>query len=819
MVPLGVRFVTIVLLFNLLIPVGNRAYFTPPGQDNPSRAPQATAPDPSVSALVNQVTPDALSQYARQLAGVDPIWIDGAWYTVPNRYTYGQQPIDKVTRYVGQHLLSLEQAVEYHVWEGDTYPNVIGEIAGITHPENVYIIGGHLDGVKGSPAADDNASGAAATLLIADILSQYQWGCTLRFAFWTGEEQWLLGSRPYAERSDRLNENILGYINLDMVGYNSSGTSPGVDIIYNQSIPQTLLHANTFVDVVDTYQFQIEPEIISDLSADSDHYAFWENGFPAILVMEDQADWNPDYHTANDTIAQMDFGFLTEVTKASLATFLHTSNCLLPSTVLSITGVTQTQIGLSWTDGSTDESDYHIERSPDGVSNWVEIATPAANTTSYTDTSLACDTAVYYRIRAHWHSDSRFSEYSNIVTAETSSCSPPQAPGSLSASAISQTQINLSWTDNAADESDFHIERSPDGLTNWTEIATVGANAATYPNSGLACGSTFHYRVRAHRHSDGLYSSYSTVAHATTAACPPAAPGSLSASAISQTQIDLSWADNAADESDFHIERSPDGLTNWTEIATVGANAATYPNSGLVCGSTFHYRVRAHRHGDGLYSSYSTVAHANTAACPPLLPCPSGLVVSENWPISLHLTWVDHSSDETSFHVERFNHTAFTWEEIATLPQNATSYLNSELLGHEQLFRVRAYRASDNVFSDYSETVTYTPIPHLPPSAPTELTAQIIPTEQIELQWKDNSSDETHFYLERSLGDETHWTVIRVLSSNTTLTRVEGLPGETYYFRIRAYRSIDQSYSDYSNQITAFLPTPWQKVFLPCVIR
>ena len=74
------------------------------------------------------------------------------------------------------------------------------------------------------PGADDNASGSVATLLAADILSQYQWGCTLRFAFWTGEEQGLLGSYAYAQQAYQSGENILGYLNLDMIAWNTIGS-------------------------------------------------------------------------------------------------------------------------------------------------------------------------------------------------------------------------------------------------------------------------------------------------------------------------------------------------------------------------------------------------------------------------------------------------------------------------------------------------------------------------------------------------------------------------------------------------------------------
>lgn len=91
--------------------------------------------------------------------------------------------------------------------------------------------------------------------------------------------------------------------------------------------------------------------------------------------------------------------------------------------------------------------------------------------------------------------------------------SAPSAPSNLAASAASSSQINLSWTDNANNEDGFRIERSSDG-TNFSEIATVGANATSFANTGLAAATTYHFRVRAYN--TGGNSAYSNTANATT---------------------------------------------------------------------------------------------------------------------------------------------------------------------------------------------------------------------------------------------------------------------------------------------------------------
>lgn len=91
----------------------------------------------------------------------------------------------------------------------------------------------------------------------------------------------------------------------------------------------------------------------------------------------------------------------------------------------------------------------------------------------------------------------------------------PSTPSGLTATAVSATQINLSWNDNSGIEDSYKIERAPASSGPWTEIATVGANSTSYANTGLSGGTTYYYRVRAFDTVLGN-SAYSGVASATT---------------------------------------------------------------------------------------------------------------------------------------------------------------------------------------------------------------------------------------------------------------------------------------------------------------
>ena len=89
-------------------------------------------------------------------------------------------------------------------------------------------------------------------------MSQYQWNYTLRFVLWTGEEQGLKGSTVYASQARSANENILGYLNLDMIAFNGSAP-PEVNLFWKSTVPASEAIANLFTDVVTAYGLTWSP--------------------------------------------------------------------------------------------------------------------------------------------------------------------------------------------------------------------------------------------------------------------------------------------------------------------------------------------------------------------------------------------------------------------------------------------------------------------------------------------------------------------------------------------------------------------------------
>ena len=300
-------------------------------------------------------------------------------------------------------------------------------------------------------------------------------------------------------------------------------------------------------------------------------------------------------------------------TTSATASTTSASTPSAPSS-LTDTATTSSAIGLTWTDNSSNELGFNVQRSTNAV-NWTAVATTGANVSSFYDTGLSASTHYFHRVRGF--NTVGYSNYSNLGSATTTGTTPT-APSSLAASATTSSAVGITWTDNSTNETAFAVERSTD-LSSWIQVASTSAHAATgttsYYDSGLSANTAYYHRVRAYN-SVG-YSSYSNTSAATTTDTVPAAPSDLSLStapaSATTTDITLNWTDNSSNESGFTVER--DSGSGFAQIATTSANAVSYLDAGVADG-TYTYQVRAYN-GVG-YSAYS-----NSASTTVPLPIPA----------------------------------------------------------------------------------------------------------------------------------------------------------------------------------------------------
>src|SRR5881392_2647353 len=228
--------------------------------------------------------------------------------------------------------------------------------------------------------------------------------------------------------------------------------------------------------------------------------------------------------------------------------------------------------------------------------------TTSTNNGSHTLTAVATDI-----LGVRWNSNPVSVTVSNGPPPDTT---PPMVPTGLTDSAVSSSQINLSWTassDNVG-VSGYRVYR------NGTQIATT--SATSFADTGLAASTTYSYTVAAYDAAGNL-SAQSSPASATTPAppdtTPPSVPTGLTASAVSSSQINLSWtasSDNVG-VSGYRVYR------NGTQIATTGATS--FANTGLSPSTTYSYTVAAYDAAGNL-SAQSSPASATTPAPPDTTP-------------------------------------------------------------------------------------------------------------------------------------------------------------------------------------------------------
>jgi hypothetical protein len=472
------------------------------------------------------------------------------------------------------------------------------------------------------------------------------------------------------------------------------------------------------------------------------------------------------------------------------------------------------QINVTWT-ASTETggtiSQYLIERCA-GVncgntpSNFAQVGTSPAATTSFSDSGLLGSTSYSYRVRA-MDTVNTTGPYSNIATA-TTAAPTITAPSSLAATAAGPAQINLGWTgstESGGTISQYLIERCAgvncgNTPSNFAQVGTSPAATTSFSDSGLLGSTSYSYRVRA-TDAASTFSAYSTTATATTAAPTLTAPSSLTATAISNAQINLSWAastESGGNISQYLIERCAgvNCANTPANFAQVGTSAVTnYSSTGLTASTSYSYRVRATDAGSN-FSLYSTVATASTLAATPTAP--SNLTAAAAGPVQINVTWT--ASTETGGTISQYliercagvncGNTPSNFAQVGTSPAATTSFSDSGLLGSTSYsYRVRAMDTV-NTTGPYSNIATATTAaPTL--TAPTNLSATAGGPTQVNLTW--TASTETggtisQYLIERCSGSGCgNFSQVGTSPAATTSFNDTSLLGSTSYsYRVRA---------------------------------
>lgn len=251
------------------------------------------------------------------------------------------------TKFCSYGCTAIRQAFDY---KGNAYFNISIEVNGLdSSKEDILVIGAHYDTVRGTPGADDNASGIAGLLEISRLIAQKPLSRTVHFVAFTLEEPPAfftrsMGSYVYAKSLKDRGLKVNGMIALEMIGYYSNrrksqflfpfsllrlfypDTGNFIAFVGNLSsrtfstaFRNSFKNASSFpVETLNT------PSFVPAVNF-SDHYNFWKLGYPALMITDTAFMRNRNYHQYTDTAETLDYESMAELVKG-----LYKALSLLP---------------------------------------------------------------------------------------------------------------------------------------------------------------------------------------------------------------------------------------------------------------------------------------------------------------------------------------------------------------------------------------------------------------------------------------------------------------------------------------------------------
>ncbi len=449
--------------------------------------------------------------------------------------------------------------------------------------------------------------------------------------------------------------------------------------------------------------------------------------------------------------------------------------------VLDAKAISQTSIQLTWIDNADNEAGFRIFRRKGLSSEFEQIAQTNTNITKYEDTNLEPNTYYYYQIKAfNSGGESAFSQADGAQTPDF----PPNTPSNLTATTISGFIVDLAWQNNATNVDKFSIEQSEDNAT-FIQIAEVANAVAKITN--LKPNRTYYFRVKAIN--EAGESGYTNVASAKTLQVIPNAPTNIGVAPVSGSRLRITWQDKSDTEDAFIIYRSDSFSGTYNEIGRTAQNVTEYLNTGLKTNARYYYKVSAYNEaGESALSNIASGQTSNGNPTTPTLVNLNAVALGK-----VEVTFQETSLDATKIILEISEQNSSNFVEYAQFESTGATQIQTvtNLKGKTlYFFRIKAINGS--LSSSYSQVLSITTT-DAPPVIPSEFTARATSSSSIALNWKDNSTDETGFLLERSLNGVA-FIELANLGTNIITYNDNGLFGNvTYVYRLRAYNSVGNS--------------------------
>lgn len=255
---------------------------------------------------------------------------------IGERSIFRYEKLEEAREYIAGQLQSYGYSVEYQEYKvsGKIAKNVIAAKKGAQRPQETVIVGAHYDSCF-NPGADDNASGVSGLLELARLLSKFQTNRTVKFIAFVNEEPPFykteeMGSRIYAKDAKSKKEDIKGVVVLEMIGHysdrpNSQSYPPFLGFFFPNkgnftavvgNYPSRMLVGKIVKSFEARSRFPIEHAVLPGFITGvdfSDHWSFWKEGYPAVMITDTAFYRYRNYHSSGDTYEKLNYPALAEV--------------------------------------------------------------------------------------------------------------------------------------------------------------------------------------------------------------------------------------------------------------------------------------------------------------------------------------------------------------------------------------------------------------------------------------------------------------------------------------------------------------------------